>query len=190
MKFDAYAALAHLRQDPNGRAICAIRAIPQVANSTNSMSSTEQTVDAETRLQSGGASQIAQTASTAPQARLNQDRWRGHGNPGNLVPTLPDIGQPRPAVVPTFVASPEAELMASPPVPPSAARYEEPPINADGYCRTWLGRVVSPSEWQHLGAWDRYGPGGRLFCGICWVWVARKDGCGQAGCWKAEGGVA
>lgn len=36
---------------------------------------------------------------------------------------------------------------------------------------TWTGRVVSLDEWRRLTEWDKAGPNGRLFCGICRAWV-------------------
>lgn len=165
MKFDAYAALAHLRQDPDGCAIRAIRAIPAAANCTNSTNSTGLAVEAETGLRPGGTPEIVQTA----------------GHPHDPLPNSPAIVLPRPT---------DAESMASPPVPSFATQYEEPSINADGYYRTWQGRVVRPNEWQQLEEWDRHGPAGRLFCGICSAWVGRNDDCRVSGCWKAAGGVA
>ncbi|QBJ24014.1 hypothetical protein [Haematobacter massiliensis] len=37
---------------------------------------------------------------------------------------------------------------------------------------TWTGRIIRLDEWRQLSAWDRHGPDGRLFCGICRAWVA------------------
>lgn len=42
---------------------------------------------------------------------------------------------------------------------------------------TWTGRVVSLDEWRKLSAWERHGPDGRLFCGICQQWVSRFPDC-------------
>jgi len=43
--------------------------------------------------------------------------------------------------------------------------------------------VVSLEEWRGLSAWDKRGPDGRLFCGICRVWIAAGgNACGVAGC--------
>ena len=36
---------------------------------------------------------------------------------------------------------------------------------------TWTGRVVPLDAWRRLSAWERLGPDGRLFCGICRAWV-------------------
>lgn len=83
--------------------------------------------------------------------------------------------------------------LAPVPHPPAAASpspQDEPRPDAHGYCHTWTGRVVRLDEWRQLGASDRNGPDGRLFCGICHLWVNYAGGCGQAGCWKAEGGSA
>lgn len=35
---------------------------------------------------------------------------------------------------------------------------------------TWTGRVVSLDEWRSLSEWDRHGPNGRLWCGLCREW--------------------
>lgn len=72
----------------------------------------------------------------------------------------------------------------------SLLRLDEPCPNEYGRCHTWTGRVVSLDEWRQLSAWGRYGPAGRLFCGICQAWVRREAKCGLAGCWKADGGSA
>lgn len=37
---------------------------------------------------------------------------------------------------------------------------------------TWTGKVVPLDAWRRLSAWERHGPDGRLFCGICRAWVA------------------
>ena len=50
--------------------------------------------------------------------------------------------------------------VATPDASPSAS--DEP--------RTWTGRVVSLAEWRRLSAWERHGPNGRLWCGICRAW--------------------
>lgn len=46
--------------------------------------------------------------------------------------------------------------------------------------RTWTGRVVSLVEWQRLSDWERNGPNGRHWCGLCREWHAPrlcKGGC-------------
>ena len=42
---------------------------------------------------------------------------------------------------------------------------------------TWTGRVVSLDAWRSLTAWERHGPDGRLFCGICQAWVRECPHC-------------
>lgn len=69
---------------------------------------------------------------------------------------------------------------------PSVSRQDDPPLNADGYARTWTGRVVSLANWRALSDWDRHGPNGRLHCGICRQWVERDTPCRENGCWKGE----
>lgn len=75
------------------------------------------------------------------------------------------------------------------PAPASRSRQVDASPDAHGYCHTWTGRAVRLDEWRQLGAWDRHGPAGRLFCGICKAWVSREGVCGQAGCGKAQGGA-
>ena len=70
---------------------------------------------------------------------------------------------------------------------PSSMQDDARP-DADGFCRTWTGRIVRLDELRDLTAWDRNGPAGRLFCGICKQWVDRDTGCSQPECWK--GGAA
>lgn len=53
-----------------------------------------------------------------------------------------------------------------------------------GLPRTWTGRVVSLEEWRTLTEWQKHGPAGRLFCGLCQSWVKPGD------CPHTEGGAA
>lgn len=43
--------------------------------------------------------------------------------------------------------------------------------------RTWTGRVVSLDAWRSLSAWERHGPDGRLWCGVCRAWVEAFPDC-------------
>lgn len=43
-----------------------------------------------------------------------------------------------------------------------------------GQPRTWTGRLVTPEEWEALPEWDRHGPNGRLWCGLCRQWQDRE----------------
>jgi hypothetical protein len=58
------------------------------------------------------------------------------------------------------------------------------PVSADGYCRTWSGRIVRLDEWRRLSEWDRHGPDGRMFCGICREWTEPKSACARVACWR------
>ncbi|WP_147393068.1 hypothetical protein [Paracoccus siganidrum] len=69
---------------------------------------------------------------------------------------------------------------------PEPDRQDDARPDADGYCRTWTGRIVRLDEWRNLTAWDRHGPAGRLFCGICKQWVSRDADCPQSECWKGD----
>src|SRR6056297_4129205 len=33
--------------------------------------------------------------------------------------------------------------------------------------RTWTGRVVSLAAWRRMTEWEKHGPNGRLWCGLC-----------------------
>lgn len=79
---------------------------------------------------------------------------------------------------------------ATPPATEACAPHEpiieDPPAEPDeeGFCHTWTGRVVSLIEWRTMSRWDRHGPEGRLFCGICRRWTRRDDICRNQDCWK------
>ena len=45
-------------------------------------------------------------------------------------------------------------------------------FTANGDPKTWTGRIVAIDAWQGLTEWDRHGPNGRLYCGVCRQWVA------------------
>jgi hypothetical protein len=36
--------------------------------------------------------------------------------------------------------------------------------------KTWTGRVVSLADWRTLSEWERHGPNGRIWCGLCQGW--------------------
>lgn len=56
--------------------------------------------------------------------------------------------------------------------PRGEARADPPPaFSITGRPLTWTGRIVTMDEWRRLSDWDRHGPDGRLFCGICREWV-------------------
>lgn len=55
----------------------------------------------------------------------------------------------------------------------------------DGRPRTWTGRFVRLDQWHTLSEWDRHGPDGRLFCGICRAWVKSFPDCHEG-----KGGAA
>ena len=42
---------------------------------------------------------------------------------------------------------------------------------ANGYPKTWTGRIVAIDAWHDLTEWDRHGSNGRLYCGVCQEWV-------------------
>lgn len=41
--------------------------------------------------------------------------------------------------------------------------------------RTWEGRVVSLAAWKRLTEWEKHGPNGRLWCGLCRCWHMPGD---------------
>lgn len=85
-----------------------------------------------------------------------------------------------PADVLAFIAQPSA---------PKPSRHDAENL-PNGRCRhtgrprTWTGKVVALEDWRGLSIWDRNGPAGRLFCGVCRDWVSRGGGCPLPGCWK------
>lgn len=94
-------------------------------------------------------------------------------------------------------SSPETRADVAPKPPARAAVLPftpQPSAFPHGTCRmtggprTWTGKVVSLDEWQRLSDWEREGPAGRLFCGICREWVAEGGACREPGCWKGDEG--
>jgi len=87
----------------------------------------------------------------------------------------------------TISTPPALELQPDPETPqdPQRSKPETFPYGRafGGLPKTWTGCVVSLEEWRGLSEWERHGPGGRLFCGICRVWIAAGgNACGVAGC--------
>jgi hypothetical protein len=86
------------------------------------------------------------------------------------------------------IEAPNVLTFTPPPIAPVPLRQGDDPFrhgrSAGGNPRTWTGRIVSLTEWRGLSAWNRHGPDGRLFCGICRDWVLR------GGCTHCEGGAA
>lgn len=71
-----------------------------------------------------------------------------------------------------------------PPIPGFRSRQDEPRTDEYGRCHTWTGRLVHVDEWRQLSGWDRHGPAGQLFCGICHAWVNYDGVCVRHLCWK------
>lgn len=84
------------------------------------------------------------------------------------IPTEPD----RRGLCPVFAGCRERKLEVE------KLRPADPPraFSITGRPLTWTGRVVSLDEWRKLPEWDRHGPDGSFFCGICGVWV-KPEGC-------------
>lgn len=53
--------------------------------------------------------------------------------------------------------------------------------SAGGSPKTWTGRIVTMDEWHKLTEWDRHGPNGKLFCGVCRAWVVNFPNCHEGG---------
>lgn len=83
------------------------------------------------------------------------------------LPVNPEI--PRPAPVLPFAPPPEPSRQDGEPF-----RHGHGP---DGRSRTWTGRIVNLDDWRRLSDWERHGPDGRLFCGICRAWVQSFPAC-------------
>jgi hypothetical protein len=43
---------------------------------------------------------------------------------------------------------------------------------SNGYPQTWTGNIVSLAEWRGLTEWQKHGPDGRKWCGVCRIWTA------------------
>lgn len=56
--------------------------------------------------------------------------------------------------------------------------------NLTGKPRTWTGKVVALDEWRRLSGWERTGPAGRFWCGVCCAWVTQDGSCRVPGCWN------
>ncbi|WP_234853625.1 hypothetical protein [Paracoccus everestensis] len=105
-----------------------------------------------------------------------------------------DVGVAIPAIFAISQEEPPAKSQESRQLQPSRVdlpaqaddNASDPPalVSADGYCRTWSGRIVRLDEWRRLSEWDRHGPDGRMFCGICNEWAEPKGTCSQASCWR------
>ncbi len=50
-----------------------------------------------------------------------------------------------------------------------------PGLSPRDWPRTWTGRLVSPEQWASLSDWERRGPDGRVWCGVCRVWHMPGD---------------
>lgn len=77
----------------------------------------------------------------------------------------PDARKPAPAVA--SVASVATPLPSARPFEPGAAPFRKSP---GGRVLTWTGRVVSLDAWRELTEWERHGPNGRHWCGLCRGW--------------------
>jgi hypothetical protein len=86
------------------------------------------------------------------------------------------------------IEAPNVLTFTPPPIAPVPSRQSDDPFrhgrSAGGNPRTWTGRIVSLDEWRSLSAWNRHGPDGRLFCGICRDWVQ------PGACPRCQGGAA
>lgn len=113
-------------------------------------------------------------------------------------PATPATNGPNVASV-AGVAAQRPEIQPPAKVLPFAAQPSAPAQKQDdgksfphGVCdftdrpRTWTGKVVALDEWRRLSDWERNGPAGRLWCGVCRVWVAKNGGCRVSGCWNRD----
>ena len=44
-----------------------------------------------------------------------------------------------------------------------------------GRLKTWDGKICGRLEWDRLTEWQKFGPDGRMFCGIRREWVDPKE---------------
>lgn len=89
----------------------------------------------------------------------------------------PQPAQPEPRPAPRLAVVPARPTHDPETFPNGVCRFTGRP-------RTWTGKVVSLEDWRRLSDWEREGPAGRLFCGICRAWVAQDGRCREPGCWN------
>ena len=117
----------------------------------------------------------ANRAIPAPENSTNSTISTGEGLGAESVPPaslllLSSVQRPaHPARKPSAPAPSRLDGVASLGIADDAPRAL---CSVTGRPMTWTGRVVSLDAWRRLSAWERHGPDGRLFCGICRAWVA------------------
>ena len=173
MLFDARAALARIRAEtPDEKT--------RTEPGPRATRATYATRDTQT---GNGVARVACVARPQPSEPENAP-MPGGATPCSTISTC-STGQ---AVKAKNVESPEPARI----VPPDAAFPSRQDgafrhgASVTGQPRTWTGRPVPPEEWRGLSSWERHGPDGRLFCGICKQWVQSAGDCPQAGCWKGQ----
>lgn len=164
MKFDPYAFLEKHGDETGPRAIRATCAIPTPQNSTNSTNSTGTALNAENALRP----QVTDFGATEPDPE-----------PAPVAIPEPLPAQPEQRPAPRLAAVPSHPAHHPEAFPNGVCRFTGRP-------RTWTGKVVSLEDWRRLSDWEREGPAGRLFCGICRAWVAQDGGCREPGCWNGD----
>jgi hypothetical protein len=67
-------------------------------------------------------------------------------------------------------------VSADPVTQPCVAGFERPPASPSASeQRTWTGRIVSLADWRRMAEWERMGPNGRFWCGLCQSWHGPKQ---------------
>lgn len=118
-------------------------------------------LDSEPRPPATSATPATQGPETRPMSRMSQV---SQGGP-------PENGKsPAPAPVSRVSQGVGAENGKN--ANPAPRKRHDAPRTAepDAGGITWTGRVVSLDEWRSLSEWDRHGPNGRLWCGLCREW--------------------
>ena len=107
---------------------------------------------------------LAEIATQAPAARP--------------VSQVTQVSQPPEAQKPAFRVATVATPARSKPEPTRPNTADFPYGTACGLGlmpKTWTGRVVSLADWRNLSEWDRHGPNGRIWCGLCQGWHLPGD---------------
>ena len=89
------------------------------------------------------------------------------------VSQVSQVSQPPEAQKPAFRVATVATPSRSKPEPTRPNTADFPYGTACGLGlmpKTWTGRVVSLADWRNLSEWDRHGPNGRIWCGLCQGW--------------------
>lgn len=185
MKFDAYAFLADCEANPTPGAKRAKRAKQNVPISTFSTFSTPQGAEAESAAPAAvlPLAEILGDTPAAPAAPAAQGVYAANAASAATAPARISATAKVLSFAPQPQHSPTGEGFAAQQSSRDDGMFRHG-RSVTGDPKTWTGRIVSLDAWRWLSDWDRHGPDGRLWCGICRAWVAQDSPCRDPRCWK------